>query len=716
MPLAVPEHPEKAEDDAHNCDGIELPTALLTRWGSFADRHLEEQYRREHINPRLQRSIPYFVLGLTIVVVTQVILRLTFLGVQSYRSPIVLLPALNECIGLTGVVFSRAVARYKLSLGWMEACAMIVLCSIGTILHFPERLSSALEHEPYHGGSALFALRYASVLVYCGIFIPLRPALFHVFCAVIYTAAAVCELGLEATPDPVAVVLYAVVTLIVGSGRGSIVATERSQWYFHQTVQAAMLESRAKERDRMAKTLALTEASIAQEARSRLVRIVMHDLRSPLLAVLNISEGMAGWLLDSASKDARVSSGLGVLRSCSTMMERIVSDMLDFERISSGRMAIVLRSCKLHQLLEEASLTFDGVAKSKGVELLVLPLLPELGQLELHADATRLRQCLHNGISNALKFTEKGGRVALRAWAEPLRPPLGPGAWTLSIAVEDTGVGLSAAELKVLQSGILFAQVGRGQLQGNGGTGLGLTICREILKLHSGHLSISSDGPGLGTQFKIVVNVREQREAERAKAAGRELEPLLLPPAESSGPDPDSHIALSPASECVDPTDAHSLETPTSSPAFTPTFAQAELSDLEKGSDAWMAPLSACAHTWRPSAAHSGAGGLDGCALGENGSMADGSSGRQSRSGSFVLTTIAHVRRMPSLSHVLSKIAEPLPPMAIRAEHLGHGSQQATQPPSPSASSRLGPFDMLSIKPFAASSGKPRILHVEVRA
>jgi CheY-like chemotaxis protein len=165
-----------------------------------------------------------------------------------------------------------------------------------------------------------------------------------------------------------------------------------------------------------------------------------------------------------------------------------------------------------------------GLATRKGVHLKMLAVPAELAAVELWGDATWLRQCLNNGLSNALKFTPAGGTVTARACGKLLRRGR---CWKVCMSVHDTGMGLSAAELLVLQSGKLFEQVGRGQLQGNGGTGLGLAISREILHLHSGELTLRSDGPGLGATYQITVNMRTARAGRRLTAEATTPPPPL---------------------------------------------------------------------------------------------------------------------------------------------------------------------------------------------
>jgi len=175
----------------------------------------------------------------------------------------------------------------------------------------------------------------------------------------------------------------------------------------------------------------------------------------------------------------------------------------------------------ISQLLEAAADTFGGLAAAKGVTLCIVSLLPDLERAVFIGDVRRLQQCVNNGVSNSIKFTEAGGTVTIRArrgddalaQAEPHASsateskPFQPAAaatatgWDTAAAapaaeaaasphasvvleVEDSGVGLTADELHMLNQGEAYTQVGLGQLQGSGGTGLGLTITRELLKLH----------------------------------------------------------------------------------------------------------------------------------------------------------------------------------------------------------------------------------------
>mmetsp|Transcript_11223 Transcript_11223/g.33361 ORF Transcript_11223/g.33361 Transcript_11223/m.33361 type:complete len:461 (+) Transcript_11223:1111-2493(+) len=242
------------------------------------------------------------------------------------------------------------------------------------------------------------------------------------------------------------------------------------------------------------------------------------DLRSPLLAVNNLSEALQALPGHTRRDDAGMRQPIDKLCKLSTLMEQIVSDMLDFERIDSGRMNMVPVTFSGGDLLTVARATFETAAESKGVHLRLVPPPSALACMRVRGDLTRLQQCLNNGVSNALKFTPKGGSVTV-TMAEGSRQE--DGRENLVITVKDTGIGLDREELDVLGRDDLFVQVGRGQLQGAGGTGLGLGITREILKAHgTSTMTLESAGPEQGTTFTLNLSLERAPQGDVAPQSG----------------------------------------------------------------------------------------------------------------------------------------------------------------------------------------------------
>ncbi|KAJ1630407.1 histidine kinase-like ATPase [Pavlovales sp. CCMP2436] len=276
--------------------------------------------------------------------------------------------------------------------------------------------------------------------------------------------------------------------------------------------------------------LKLGTAEAAKLARGRLIRMVMHDLRSPLLSVANAVSIVQDLEPETCVDHPEVVECHRAMATCSQLMQHIVSDMLDFERIDSGRLVLVHAPMRISQLLQAARDTFGGLATAKGVTLRLVPLAPDLNCAVFFGDLRRLQQCVNNGVSNSVKFTEAGGTVSIRARRgddaqAQAKPRAGPETKSKSsdpaascalvvLEVDDSGSGLTADELRVLNLGEAFTQVGLGQMQGSGGTGLGLTIARDLLRLHGGSsLRLASAGPGHGSTFRLELMLDEAPEA-----------------------------------------------------------------------------------------------------------------------------------------------------------------------------------------------------------
>lgn len=240
----------------------------------------------------------------------------------------------------------------------------------------------------------------------------------------------------------------------------------------------------------------------------------MHDIRSPLMAVSNATDAMMAMPESTFLSNKDVQEMLRTLHTSSRVMHHIMSDMLDFERIDCGRMQMVPGDCRLADLLDAVHSTFAPLAAKRGIDLLIEPPSSSLCFLVFQADQKRVEQCLFNGVSNACKFTEKGGRVCVRAleWpddgellapisqqpsgiatlaeqrqmvaskdasgstlveakaglaaeaelaAEGTTPPgdVQLGVRAFKLEVSDTGCGLSSAELAILNDGGPFSQV-----------------------------------------------------------------------------------------------------------------------------------------------------------------------------------------------------------------------------------------------------------------
>jgi len=288
------------------------------------------------------------------------------------------------------------------------------------------------------------------------------------------------------------------------------------------------------QRNASAMELTTRTDAAAKGGRARLIRSVMHSLRSPLLSVANSTVVLFDLEPATRVDDPVVADCLRAMAASSELMQHIVADMLDFEHVSSGRLELVRSHVRVSQLLHAAAETFVGLAAAKGITFLIEALPPDLEHAVFIGDGRRLQQCVQNGVINSIKFTESGGLITIRAWRQestqdeegsddddekaalpaPTVRLFDSPTSQVVVEVQDTGSGLSIDELLAVNEGEAFAQVGRGQLQGGGGTGLGLTLVREILRLHNSVMRLSSPGAGRGAILRLTLNLKKADEED----------------------------------------------------------------------------------------------------------------------------------------------------------------------------------------------------------
>lgn len=224
-------------------------------------------------------------------------------------------------------------------------------------------------------------------------------------------------------------------------------------------------------------------------AKSLFFSSVCHDLRTPLNAIIGFSEMLRNGFDTKEEHDTAVNS---ILMSGKTMLQ-LVNDILDIGKLESGRMEVVPERTDVAALLKDIVSSFSVTNKKKELEVR----FRTVGDIPaLMVDPQRMRQIAFNLVGNAVKFT-KEGYVELRAEFERT----GEAEGTFTLAVEDTGCGISEADLKKLATP--FVQVGAQKAKA-GGTGLGLSICRKLAKAMGGEMRIAST-LGKGTTFAIVV-------------------------------------------------------------------------------------------------------------------------------------------------------------------------------------------------------------------
>jgi CheY-like chemotaxis protein/nitrogen-specific signal transduction histidine kinase/HPt (histidine-containing phosphotransfer) domain-containing protein len=230
------------------------------------------------------------------------------------------------------------------------------------------------------------------------------------------------------------------------------------------------------------------EAEAANQAKSTFLATMSHEIRTPMNGVLGMME-----VLDRQGLNASQQRTVATMRDSAQALLRIIDDVLDFSKIEAGRLELEAAPFSLSGLIDGVLSTFQAQAVAKG---LILSGAVEPGSDDtLIGDATRVRQILFNLLGNALKFTERG-RITVRAGTAPL----GGGRTQVTLAVEDTGIGIDEEQRRRLFQP--FAQADSSTTRRFGGTGLGLSIVRRLANLMEGDISAQSE-PGKGSTFFV---------------------------------------------------------------------------------------------------------------------------------------------------------------------------------------------------------------------
>jgi PAS domain S-box-containing protein len=230
------------------------------------------------------------------------------------------------------------------------------------------------------------------------------------------------------------------------------------------------------------------EAEAANQAKSTFLATMSHEIRTPMNGVLGMME-----VLDRQGLNTNQQRTVATMRDSAQALLRIIDDVLDFSKIEAGRLELEAAPFSLSGLIDGVLSTFQAQANAKG---LMLTGAVEPGSDDtLIGDATRVRQILFNLLGNALKFTERG-RITVNARTAPL----GGGRSRVTLAVEDTGIGIETVQRRRLFQP--FAQADSSTTRRFGGTGLGLSIVRRLANLMDGDITTQSE-PGKGSTFYV---------------------------------------------------------------------------------------------------------------------------------------------------------------------------------------------------------------------
>jgi signal transduction histidine kinase/CheY-like chemotaxis protein/HPt (histidine-containing phosphotransfer) domain-containing protein len=264
------------------------------------------------------------------------------------------------------------------------------------------------------------------------------------------------------------------------------------------------------------------ELEKALQHKSQFLATMSHELRTPMNGVLGMID-----VLEAEGPGKNQARTLAMMRDSAQVLLRNINDLLDYSRIEAGALALEDMPFGLRDLIDGAIQVFQTQAARKGLTLVGV-VSPDAADAAFMGDATRVRQIIFNLLSNALKFTDTGG-VMLRASAEPAADGLS----RVLLQVSDTGIGISSEQQSRLFKP--FSQVDSSITRRYGGSGLGLSIVKQLAELMSGDVSLSSL-PGAGATFTVTLKLKPAIvEPKPATIPEPEYEPESFAPAANTG-------------------------------------------------------------------------------------------------------------------------------------------------------------------------------------
>ncbi len=235
-------------------------------------------------------------------------------------------------------------------------------------------------------------------------------------------------------------------------------------------------------------------AQSASKAKSEFLANMSHEIRTPMNGVIGMTELLLETALSESQRDFAMT-----IRSSAESLLLLINDILDFSKIEAGKLTLERVEFDLADVIDDALQLFIHRAQDKDLSLTcrVDPTLPQL-----MGDPTRVRQVMVNLLGNAVKFTQDGGVTVSVTHASSTEL----GRIQVEIDIEDTGIGIEANRLESIFAS--FTQADGSTTRKYGGSGLGLSICRQLASLMKGSI-VAESTPGKGSKFRVKLELEQ---------------------------------------------------------------------------------------------------------------------------------------------------------------------------------------------------------------
>ncbi|MES2809539.1 MAG: ATP-binding protein, partial [Bacteroidota bacterium] len=251
-----------------------------------------------------------------------------------------------------------------------------------------------------------------------------------------------------------------------------------------------VIDITAKKKVEMELIAAKEEALQLSRAKDMFISVMSHEIRTPLNAVI----GMSNLLVDDNPLESQ-KENLNVLKFSADNLLTLINDVLDFTKIETGNIELEQTAINLRTMVQSitASLQYQTKEKNIYLDALIDEAIPET----IIGDSTRLSQIIINLVSNAVKFTDKGGvNIALTVVDQTKKNV------RIRFSVTDTGIGIANDKLNTIFES--FKQADTSTTRKYGGTGLGLAISKRLIELHDSRVNVDSE-PGKGSAFSFTI-------------------------------------------------------------------------------------------------------------------------------------------------------------------------------------------------------------------